>query len=118
MGEKGGAAMSDGQGRETDDRFYAPIDFEVVWEEEPMLRSKPCPKCAAVTDLDKHPLAGIHDNKLIMWNCQCGTTRMIPISHHVPQSIVRRALDAQQLNDYMDGRVNGKFLEKGASFSP
>jgi len=60
-----------------------------------MTPSLPCAKCGQVDDLETvHPI-GIIMGQLIEWECPCGITRIVAITHHVPQELVRKAIAAE-----------------------
>jgi hypothetical protein len=63
-----------------------------------------------VDDLETIVPTGIHMDRLIQWECPCRNTRMIEITHHVPQILVRRAI----LRDEMRERIN-RHLRRSAT---
>ena len=65
-----------------------------------MMKSIPCAECGQVDDLETvHPI-GTHADKAVIWNCRCGNTRAVMISHHTPHELIRKAI----LVDKMDGK--------------
>lgn len=72
-----------------------------------MTPSPPCAVCGHVADLETITPTGIHMNKCVAWQCSCKNTRMVEITHHVPQSLVRRAMIA----DEMRHRIS-RFLQR------
>jgi hypothetical protein len=62
-----------------------------------MTPSLPCPKCGQVDDLETVIPIGTHIEKAVIWNCRCGNTRAVEISHHTPQTLVRKAMVADEM---------------------
>ncbi len=61
-----------------------------------MTPSLPCANCGQVDNLETvHPL-GTHADKAVIWNCRCGNTRAIKISHHLPHELIRKAILANK----------------------
>ena len=65
-----------------------------------MTPSLPCVKCGLVDDLETVYPLGIHLDKAVLWNCRCGNTRAVAISHHPPQGIVRKAMEMDKKRDW------------------
>ncbi len=57
-----------------------------------MMPSLPCAKCGQVDDLETVNPLGIHLENSVIWNCRCGSTRAVAISHHTPQELVKKAI--------------------------
>ena len=55
-------------------------------------KSIPCPICGRVDDLALVDTIGTHLFKAILWNCQCGTTRAVPINRYTPRALIEKAL--------------------------
>jgi hypothetical protein len=62
-----------------------------------MTSSLPCAKCGQVDDLETVNPLGTHADKAVIWNCRCGNTRAVMISHHTPYGLIRRAFVADKL---------------------
>jgi hypothetical protein len=62
-----------------------------------MTPSLPCANCGQVDDLETVNPIGIHSDKAVIWNCQCGNTRALLISHHIPKELVRKAILADKM---------------------
>lgn len=57
-----------------------------------MTPSLPCKKCGNVDDLETVDPLGFHVDKGVLWKCQCGNTRAVEISDHIPQELVIKAM--------------------------
>jgi hypothetical protein len=62
-----------------------------------MTSSPPCAKCGQVDNLESVNPLGILMDKAVLWNCQCGNTRSVAISHHIPQELVRKAMEMDEM---------------------
>jgi hypothetical protein len=67
-----------------------------------MTSSLPCKICGQVDDLETVNPLGTHAEKLVLWNCQCGNTRAVAIDHHTPEELVRKAKEAEEMEDTYD----------------
>jgi len=65
-----------------------------------MVLSLPCPNCGQVDDLETVNPLGILMDKAVIWNCRCGSTRAVGISHHAPQELVRKAMVMDETRDW------------------
>ena len=54
--------------------------------------STPCPICGRIDDLALVDPLGIHLEKAVLWNCQCGTTRAVLINRSIPRALHKKAL--------------------------
>jgi len=54
--------------------------------------SIPCPICGRTDDLTSVDPIGIHLDKAVLWNCQCGNTRAVLITRYVPRALIEKAL--------------------------
>ena len=54
--------------------------------------SIPCPVCGRIDDLASVDPIGIHLDKAVLWNCQCGNTRAILINRYIPRALIEKAL--------------------------
>ena len=54
--------------------------------------SIPCPLCGRTDDLASVDPIGIHLDKAVLWNCQCGNTRAVLITRYVPRALIEKAL--------------------------
>lgn len=57
-----------------------------------MMKSTTCAKCGKVDDLETVSPLGIHLDKAVVWNCQCGNTRAISVSDNTARELVRKAM--------------------------
>lgn len=64
-----------------------------------MTPSFPCHCCGKVEDLETIHPTGIHMDRAISWQCPCGNTRMVEITHRIPQELVRRAMLRDEMRD-------------------
>jgi hypothetical protein len=64
-----------------------------------MTPSLPCEMCGHVDDLETVNPLGTHADELVLWNCRCGNTRAVAIDHHTPQELVRKAIEADEMED-------------------
>jgi hypothetical protein len=71
-----------------------------------MTPSLPCKKCGRVDDLETVNPIGIIMGRLIEWECPCGNTRLVEITHHLPQELVRKAMEAED-------KRSGGYLRRG-----
>jgi hypothetical protein len=53
-----------------------------------------------VDNLETVEPLGICADKLVLWNCRCGSTRAVEISHHAPQELVRKAMRIDGMMDW------------------
>jgi hypothetical protein len=75
-----------------------------------MTPSLPCAMCGHIDDLEIVNPLGTHADKAVIWNCSCGNTRAVVISHHTPQELVRKAIAAD--------KMGGKRVERGGGLMP
>jgi len=61
--------------------------------------------CGQVDDLETVDPLGTHADKAVIWNCRCGNTRAILISHHIPKELVRKAKVADKMGEKQFQRV-------------
>ena len=54
--------------------------------------SIPCPTCGRMDDLALVDPIGIHLDKAVLWNCQCGNTRAVLINRYIPRALIEKAL--------------------------
>jgi len=54
--------------------------------------SIPCPICGRIDDLASVDPIGIHLDKAVLWNCQCGNTRAVLINRYIPRALIEKAL--------------------------
>jgi hypothetical protein len=74
-----------------------------------MTPSLPCLKCGQVDDLETINPLGVHLDKAVIWNCRCGNSRAVPISHHIPQELLRKAKVAEEMRVWINRyRGHGK----------
>ena len=64
-----------------------------------MTPSLPCAYCGQVDDLETINPTGTHVGKAVTWNCRCGNTRALMISHHIPKGLVRKAIFADEMSN-------------------
>jgi len=57
-----------------------------------MERSRPCPNCGQVDDLETVTPIGIFMDRSVLWNCRCGSTRAVDINYHAPLELIRKAM--------------------------
>ena len=57
-----------------------------------MMKSIACAKCGQVDDLEIVIPLGIHLDKAVPWNCECGSTRAVAVIDHTAQELVRKAM--------------------------
>jgi hypothetical protein len=57
-----------------------------------MTKSIACAKCGQVDDLGTVNPLGIHMDKLVLWNCGCGSTRAVAVIDSTAQELVRKAM--------------------------
>jgi len=57
-----------------------------------MTKSIACAKCGQVDDLETVNPLGIHLDKSVLWNCECGSTRAVAVIDHTAQELVRTAM--------------------------
>lgn len=69
-------------------------------EGDAMMSSLPCPVCGHVDNLETVNPLGIHVEKAVLWNCRCGNTRAVAISHHIPQELVKKAMVRDEMRDW------------------
>jgi hypothetical protein len=62
-----------------------------------MTLSLPCAKCGHIDDLETVPPLGVLMHAAVLWNCLCGSTRAVVISHHTPRELVRRAMAMDEM---------------------
>ena len=62
-----------------------------------MTPSPRCAKCGQIDDLETVNPLGIHMDTAVIWNCWCGNTRAVAISHHTPWELVRRAMAMDEM---------------------
>lgn len=55
-------------------------------------KSIPCPVCGRIEDLALVDPIGIHLDKAVLWNCQCGNTRAVLINRYIPRALMEKAL--------------------------
>ena len=68
--------------------------------------STPCPYCGRVDNLETIDPTGIHMDRAIQWQCRCKNLRTLEINYHTPQSLVRKAMAAdEERRDARWGRV-------------
>jgi hypothetical protein len=67
-----------------------------------MTPSLPCAKCGQVDNLETVNPLGIHVDKAVLWNCRCGNTRAVAISHLIPQELVRKAMVMDKMRDWIN----------------
>jgi hypothetical protein len=67
-----------------------------------MTPSLPCAKCGQVDNLEAVNPLGIHVDKAVLWNCRCGNTRAVAISHLTPQELVRKAMVMDEMRDWIN----------------
>jgi hypothetical protein len=77
--------------------FDVPLSIN---EGDAMMSSLPCPVCGQVDDLETVNPLGIHVDKAVLWNCRCGNTRAVAISHHIPQELVKKAMVRDEMSDW------------------
>jgi hypothetical protein len=75
-----------------------------------MTPSLPCAMCGHIDDLETVNPLGTHADKAVIWNCRCGNTRAVEISHHTPQELVRKAIVAD--------KMGGKRFQRGGGLMP
>ncbi len=69
-----------------------------------MTPSLPCAKCGQVDDLETVDPMRLIAGRLIEWKCPCGITRIVEITHHVPQELIRKAIEAdEKANTFEEG---------------
>lgn len=61
--------------------------------------SPPCPICGRIDDLAIVSPTGIHMDKAVLWQCSCGNTRAVLINHHVPRSLIEKALVRNEMQE-------------------
>ena len=54
--------------------------------------STPCSICGRIEDLASVDPIGIHLDKAVLWNCQCGNTRAVLINRYIPRALIEKAL--------------------------
>jgi hypothetical protein len=67
-----------------------------------MTPSLPCAKCGQVDDLETINPHGILADELVLWNCRCGYPRAVVVNYHTPQELVRKAKEAEEMEDTYD----------------
>jgi len=55
-------------------------------------RSTPCSICGRIEDLAFVDPIGTHLIRAILWDCQCGSTRAVPINRYTPSALIEKAL--------------------------
>ena len=61
-----------------------------------MTPSLPCAKCGRIDDLETVNPNGTIMGRLIEWECPCGIKRLVAITHHVPQELIKKAMEADK----------------------
>ena len=56
--------------------------------------SLPCPTCGAVDDLETVIPTGTLMDMAVAWQCSCGDTRAVAITHRIPRGLLLRAMAA------------------------
>jgi hypothetical protein len=64
-----------------------------------MTPSIPCATCGQVDELETVNPLGIHLDKAVLWNCRCGNTRAVAVSHRIPPELVRKAMTVDKTRD-------------------
>lgn len=54
--------------------------------------SDACRACGRIDDLTTIKPTGVHLDRAVTWQCQCGNTRSVAIDYSIPQVLVRRAM--------------------------
>lgn len=96
--------------------IYAPYrgrktipDIEEGERGDAMTPSLPCAKCGQIDDLEIVNPIGTIMRRLIEWECPCGNIRIVEITRHVPQELIRKAIEADAdtawgMNDLLSRR--------------
>jgi hypothetical protein len=71
-----------------------------------MTPSLPCAKCGHVDDMEAVNPLGIHGDKAVLWNCRCGNTRAVEVSHYTPQELVRKAMVVDEMRDWINRHLS------------
>lgn len=70
----------------------AMVFFAVTVGRGRTVSSIPCPICGRIDDLGSVDPIGIHLDKAVIWNCQCGNTRAVLINRYIPRALIEKAL--------------------------
>jgi hypothetical protein len=65
-----------------------------------MMKSISCAKCGQVDDLEAVIPLGIHMDKAVLWNCECGSTRAVAVIDYTAQELVRKARVMDEMRDW------------------
>ena len=70
----------------------AAMTFFAIAVSRSVSKSTPCPICGLIDDLASVDPIGIHLDKAVLWNCQCGNTRAVLITRYIPRALIKKAL--------------------------
>jgi hypothetical protein len=71
-------------------------DITIGKRGDAMTPSLPCAKCGQVDDLETIHPTGIVAGQFVEWECPCGINRLVEINRHVPQELIRKAIEAEK----------------------